>query len=217
MENQKSIAHTYLFSLLNYVGLFITVVMSGYEYENVFDSIKTIAIPIIQFFFIYATSLLYDYLSSNKLIKSEKYAYYILSVIMAFVSMIVFWIVWYWKLRDPQSSVTSHEIINKIMEPILFPLGIVLSELLPLDTGMGKLNEERESVKSKVSDIINTLKTNSRIFRNYVFIPILVLLLIVFCLLHPTIYFVTEIICDVIAVIVLLVSLVILIKYFFFK
>ncbi|MBR5512957.1 MAG: hypothetical protein IKV85_03090 [Ruminococcus sp.] len=216
-KNQKGIIHIYLFSFLNYVGILITVVMSGHQYNNIFDSIATIAIPIIQFFLIFATSSLYDYLSSNKLQKNEKFVYYILSVIMAFMSMIGFWFVWIWKLKDSPTHISNHEIINRIMNPLLFPLGIILSEILPLDTGMGKLEKEIERVKSKFFKAIRVLKDNRKITIPYVLITILVSLLIAFFLIYPVYYNIIEVVCDILAVIVLFASLVILIKKYVSK
>lgn len=214
MENNKSIAHIYLFSFLNYVGILITMVMSLHNYDNLFDSIAIVAIPIIQFLLIFFTSFLYDSFSPNKLKKEDKYAYYILSVIMAIISMACFWIVWYWKLAPPQTDMSDHQIINSIMNTLLFPLGIILSELLPLDSGMGEVRDEVKNVKSKVSDISSALKLHLRLTINYVIITLAIVLLIIFFLINPATYTIIEIACDVLAVIVLLASLIILKKVF---
>lgn len=193
VNEEKKIASLYFFSFLNFVGIMVTIVICTHEYEDVcirgipLDTILPFITPLIQLLFIYGTSKAFDSLSSTAIKPKEKYALYIVSYIFALLAVIVFWIVWFVKLKNAENDdIHSPDTIRRIINPILFPLGIIVAEFLPLNTPFGTdTSENNDSIGEAFKSLWNNHRRSTI---SYILPIILLVLFIILFLIQPLIY-----------------------------
>lgn len=193
-DKAKEFFYLCLFSFINYTGILITVFLCTTEIDKCFfgiplDTISAFVIPIIQMVFIWLTAKMYDMLSSAKLRTTDKYALYIISYILTSVSLIFLWILWYNKLKSPETTVLDDpDTVRTILNPVLFTLGIILAELIPLNNAFGKSEKEAEDDSTVLGSIRSLVKRHKRLTIAYIFVVFLTDALVFLFLLHPLAY-----------------------------
>lgn len=193
VNEEKKIAALYFLSFLNFVGIIVTIVICTHDYGDIcirgipLDTILPFITPLLQLLFIYGTSKAFDSLSSTVIRPKEKYALYVISYIFALLAVIIFWIVWFVKLRNTESDdINNADTIRRILNPILFPLGIIVAEFLPLNTPFGtETSENNDSICDAFKSLWNNHRGNTI---SYILPVILLVLIITLFLIEPLIY-----------------------------
>ena len=193
-DKTKELLYLCLFSFINYTGILLTVFLCTTEIDRSFfgiplDTILAFIIPIIQLVFIWLTAKMYDMLSSAKLRTTDKYALYIISYILTFVSLIFLWILWYKKLRSPETAVSDDpDTVRTILNPVLFPLVIFIAELIPLNNVFGESEKKTEDDSTVFGSIRSLVKKHKRLTIAYVIVVFLTDAIVFLFLLHPLAY-----------------------------